>query len=117
LKLNARKAIAKLRRNEKKLVDIQCRLETFEKQKNSRKKLKRELTCPISMTIFREPVATECGSIYEKAHIKSWLRTRQCEGNILTDPCMGIIITRKLTPLPALKSLIERVKENFLDLD
>jgi len=79
--------------------------------------LRAELTCALSLSLFRKPVATDAGSIYERKYIATWLARKTNEGKKLTDPCTGLVISLVLTPVPALKRIVESVKNNCLELD
>jgi len=85
--------------------------------KNAIEKLKGELTCALSLEMFRDPVATEAGSVYERKYIEAWFSQKRAKGQPMTDPCTGLVITQVLTTVPDLKKLVEMVKENCLELD
>jgi len=125
LTLSLDEVMKKLQERERLVSELQSRLEGFEKTHAVQAKLNAlrsdlidELTCPLSLCTFSDPVATDSGSIYEREYITKWFCSKQMEGKELTDPCMGLVITNKLTPLPTLKHIIEDVKENcFRNLD
>jgi len=85
--------------------------------KNAIEKLKGELTCALSLEMFRDPVATEAGSVYERKYIEAWFSQKRAKGQPMTDPCTGLVITQVLTTVTELKKLVEKVKENCLELD
>jgi len=114
--------MSKLYRSEKIITKLQDRFEVLEKNQleydslqSIKFKLKTELTCTLSMTLFDDPVHTDCGSIYEREFISKWLSTREREGQTLNDPCMGVTITKKVTPLPSLRKIVEKLKENCFE--
>jgi len=114
----------KLQSNGKIALELESRLEICEKKQAKlntlnalRTKLKSELTCTLSMSLFRDPVSTDCGSIYEREYIGRWLNSRQRLGMALIDPCMGVSITKKLMPSAALMKIVECVKENCFEWD
>jgi len=122
LTLGLDELMRKLQEKERLISELRSRLEGFEKSQAKlralRSDLNSELTCPLSLSTFCDPVATDSGSIYEREYIVKWFFSKQMEGKELTDPCMGLVITNKLTPLPSLKNIIVDVKENcFRNLD
>jgi len=85
--------------------------------KNAIEILRGELTCALSLEIFRDPVATEAGLIYERKYIGAWISRKKAKSQPMTDPCTGLVITEVLTNVPDLKTLVNKVKENCLELD
>jgi len=85
--------------------------------KNAIETLKGELTCALSLEVFRDPVATEAGSIYERKYIGTWFSRKKDKRQPMTDPCTGLVITEVLTNVPELKNLVDKVKHNCLELD
>jgi len=85
--------------------------------KNAIETLRGELTCALSLEMFRDPVATEAGSIYERKYIAAWFSRKQAKTQPMTDPCTGLVISQVLTTVPELKKLVKKVKENCLELD
>jgi len=85
--------------------------------KNAIETLRGELSCALSLEMFRDPVATEAGLIYERKYIQAWFSRKKAKGQPMTDPCTGLVITQVLTTVTELKNLVEKVKENCLELD
>jgi len=85
--------------------------------KSAIESLKCELSCPLSLEMFRDPVSTDTGSIYERKYIVEWLSRKKSKGESMIDPCTGLMITPLLTPVSTLKQLVEMVKDNCLELE
>jgi len=65
-----------------------------------------EFICPISLELMKDPVVVvETGQIYDRESIETWFRTN----SVFTDPLTGRTIQNPtLTPVPALRNLIEQ---------
>jgi len=100
--------------------DLEClRKECQDAQvlKNAIENLRGELSCALSLELFRDPVATQAGLIYERKYIEAWFSRKKAKAQPMTDPCTGLVITQVLTSVTELKILVEKVKENCLELD
>jgi len=99
---------------------VQCRrisCQKAEELKNAIESLKCELTCSLSLEMFRDPVSTDTGSIYERKYIVEWLCRKKIKRGVFDRSCTGLMITPLLTPVSDLKQLVEMVKDNCLELE
>lgn len=74
---------------------------------NKLDKIYENLICPISLSIFEEPVICPSGITYEKKNLYDWFKKQK------VDPCSNKEITEeKLYPNYALKNVIEAFKND-----
>eukprot|EP00931_Biecheleriopsis_adriatica_P060711 TRINITY_DN36470_c0_g1_i1.p1 TRINITY_DN36470_c0_g1~~TRINITY_DN36470_c0_g1_i1.p1 ORF type:complete len:532 (+),score=79.47 TRINITY_DN36470_c0_g1_i1:66-1661(+) len=64
-------------------------------------------TCPITMDVMKDPVATVDGYIYERASIEQWINRAQQSRTQLISPCTGMPLgSMLLIPVDALRMAI-----------
>lgn len=61
-----------------------------------------DITCPISLQIFNDPVIVEDGNVYEREKIEEWLTTNS------TSPATNTQISKKVYPAIIIKNMVNK---------
>jgi len=78
--------------------------------KRLREVITEEFTCSMSLETISDPVATECGQIYERESLERWFASAGRKKTIL-DPNTGEKIGKKIIPLPKLRNILRYCEE------
>jgi len=78
--------------------------------KRLREIIAEEMTCSMSMDLISDPVATECGQIYERESLEKWFAAAGRK-KTSSDPNTGEQIRKKIIPLPKLRNILRYCEE------
>lgn len=83
--------------------EVEIKIESPEVDEN----LLAELSCSITLMIYKHPVVTSDGQIYEKEAITGWLKKHS------TSPNTGKRITKKLIDIPFVKNKVSELLKKY----
>jgi len=78
--------------------------------KRLREIIAEEMTCSMSLDLISDPVATECGQIYERESLEKWFAAAGSKKTIV-DPNTGEQIRKTIIPLPKLRNILRYCEE------
>jgi len=84
--------------------------------KRLRELIVEEMTCSMSLDLISDPVATECGQIYERKLLEEWFASAG-QKNTAIDPNTGKHIGKMIVPLPKLRNILRYCEEYSENLD
>lgn len=71
----------------------------------------KQLICPLTSELFRDPVTASSGHVYERATIEEWLRHHD------TDPKTNVVLpTKQLMPAFLIRELCDEWWRHFHEL-
>jgi len=84
--------------------------------KRLRELIAEEMTCSMSLDLISDPVATECGQIYERKLLEEWFASASRKKTVI-DPNTGAHISKTIVPLPKLRNILRYCEEYSDNLD
>ena len=84
--------------------------------KRLRELIAEEMTCSMSLDLISDPVATECGQIYERESLEKWFASAGSKKTI-KDPNTGEKIAKKMFSLRKLRNILRYCEEYSDNLD